>query len=124
MGNNLSEEQNESSQQKHQALPVHHDQYYSDQSDQAISSQRSDHHDHDHYDPYHHHHHQDHYHHVNKPKVDKRSVKSKLPHNCEAILKNNSDFPIDNSSIHKLYEQLHVGVFLNGRKMVSYTLSF
>ncbi|XP_057545102.1 protein PHLOEM PROTEIN 2-LIKE A1-like [Amaranthus tricolor] len=114
MGNNLSEEQNESSQQQHQALPVHHEYY--PESDQALSSQRSDvkTHHHDHHDPYHH---QDHYHHVNKPKVDKRSVKSKLPHNCEAILKNNSDLPIDNSSIHKLYEQLHVGVFLNGRKM-------
>lgn len=39
----------------------------------------------------------------------------KLPHNYEAIVRE-SDFPIDESSPEKLYQQLQAGVFLNGRK--------
>lgn len=45
-------------------------------------------------------------------------VPHKLPHNCEAILKGNSDTPIDRSSLEKLYQQLYAGVFLNGRTKV------
>ncbi|GMH31023.1 hypothetical protein Nepgr_032866 [Nepenthes gracilis] len=45
----------------------------------------------------------------------KAEVDCKLPHNYEAIIKD-SDSPVDVSSKAKLYEQLHNGVFLNGRR--------
>ncbi|KMS96714.1 hypothetical protein BVRB_8g200190 [Beta vulgaris subsp. vulgaris] len=54
-------------------------------------------------------------HHLNEPKESKR-VLLKLPHNCEAIINDNSDSPIDKSSPEKVYEQLHAGVYLNGRR--------
>lgn len=57
-------------------------------------------------------------HHLNEPKESKR-VLLKLPHNCEAIINDNSDSPIDKSSPEKVYEQLHAGVYLNGRRKVS-----
>ncbi|KAK9267216.1 hypothetical protein L1049_009636 [Liquidambar formosana] len=39
----------------------------------------------------------------------------KLPHNYEAIVKD-ADSPIDKSSMNKLYEKLHAGVFLNQKR--------
>lgn len=61
--------------------------------------------------------HQHHHRQLDEPKY-KEAKKDvlKLPHNCEAIIKDNSDTPIDKSSVEKLYEQLHAGVYLNGRR--------
>lgn len=39
----------------------------------------------------------------------------KLPHNCEAILRD-ADSPVDRSSVDKLYDQLSTGVFLNQKR--------
>jgi hypothetical protein len=41
----------------------------------------------------------------------------KLPHNCEAILRD-ADSPVDRSSVDKLYDQLSTGVFLNQKRKV------
>ncbi|KAK9681610.1 hypothetical protein RND81_10G014700 [Saponaria officinalis] len=50
----------------------------------------------------------------NKPN-EATKLLPKLPHNFEAIIKD-SDRAIDKSSIEQLYQQLHAGVYLNGKK--------
>ncbi|KAL9236633.1 hypothetical protein vseg_011277 [Gypsophila vaccaria] len=50
----------------------------------------------------------------NKPNEASKLL-PKLPHNFEAIIKD-VDRPIDESSNEKLYQQLYVGVYLNGKK--------
>ncbi|GAB2220310.1 hypothetical protein Droror1_Dr00007954 [Drosera rotundifolia] len=45
----------------------------------------------------------------------KAREETKLPHYYEAIIKD-SDSPVDRSSVGSLYDQLHGGVFLNGKR--------
>ncbi|XP_021890035.1 lectin-like [Carica papaya] len=48
-------------------------------------------------------------------KVEEKTVEKNLPHSFEGIIKN-SDSDIDRSSVKKLYDQLHAGVFLNQKR--------
>lgn len=46
------------------------------------------------------------------PRRNGRRIGLKLPHNCEAIVKD-ADTPLDKLSMDELYDQLYAGVFLN-----------
>lgn len=52
------------------------------------------------------------------PRRNGRRIGLKLPHNCEAIVKD-ADTPLDKLSMDELYDQLYAGVFLNQTRKAS-----